>query len=150
MDRITDIKRNKGFLLLELCLAVSILLTLVGLTVIPPGSPAEKMHLEALTREMAWDLAAVRQHAVGNNGSGPIWKLSVRQQEYVVLAGTRIIKRRSYEKDVKLCSTAYRKDFYFDEQGRPKGNQMKIVLQGRCGYEKKIVIAAQTGRIRMV
>ena len=52
MDRITDIKRNKGFLLLELCLAVSILLTLVGLTVIPPGSPAEKMHLEALTREM--------------------------------------------------------------------------------------------------
>ena len=40
MDRITDIKRNKGFLLLELCLAVSILLTLVGLTVIPPGSPA--------------------------------------------------------------------------------------------------------------
>ena len=132
MDRITDIKRNKGFLLLELCLAVSILLTLVGLTVIPPGSPAEKMH------------------AVGNNGSGPIWKLSVRQQEYVVLAGTRIIKRRSYEKDVKLCSTAYRKDFYFDEQGRPKGNQMKIVLQGRCGHEKKIVIAAQTGRIRMV
>ena len=41
MDWITDIKRNKGFLLLELCLAVSILLTLVGLTVIPPD-PLQK------------------------------------------------------------------------------------------------------------
>ena len=78
-----------------------------------PDPLQKKMHLEALTREMAWDLAAVRQHAVGNNGSGPIWKLSVRQQEYVVLAGTRIIKRRSYEKRCETVQYGIQKRFLF-------------------------------------
>ncbi len=150
MGRVTDVKQNGGFLLLELCLVVSIILILISASAVPAGNYVENQYLDGLIREMAWDLASVRQHAVGNNSGDPAWRLSVRQKEYVVLEGTRIVKRRAYENGIKLRSSSYRKDFYFDEQGRPKGNQMVVILQGRGGHEKKIIVAAQTGRIRMV
>lgn len=143
-------KHRNGFLFFELCLAVSILLLLVSLSAISAGRPQENQQLDILTKELAWDLAAVRQHAVGNNESGSVWKLSVRQNEYIVLKGTEIVKRRPFGKAIKLNGTAYRKDFYFDVQGKPEGNQMEIVLQEKTGQERKIIIAAQTGRIRLV
>ena len=107
MGRVTDVKQNGGFLLLELCLVVSIILILISASAVPAGNYVENQDLDGL-------------------------------------------KRRAYENGIKLRSSSYRKDFYFDEQGRPKGNQMVVILQGRGGHEKKIIVAAQTGRIRMV
>ena len=144
--------KNNGYLLLELLIAISILMTLLFM-----GTPGLSWHrqyyaVDAMTREIIMDLHQLRQQAVGNGlGGMDDWCLSVRNQEYrIVQNGYIVYKKQSFSNIVDIPIEESRKDFRFDEQGKPKGKNMRLTVRSTDGrYERRIIIAAQTGRIRV-
>lgn len=145
------VKEKNGFLLLEVLLAVVLFLILSGFPLWGQTKTLEKQQLDCFVREFVLDLQDVRLHASGNgNQTKKIWTLSVRPNEYLVLAGSDVWKRRPYQGEVRPVIGKTRKDFYFDDQGRPQGKYMQIQFFSSHGsFKKTVIIAAQTGRIRI-
>jgi Tfp pilus assembly protein FimT len=144
--------RQSGFLSLEILLALSIIAVFICLAV--PNMVWHRQHyaVDALAREMMLDLQWVRQNSLGNGlGGTNDLCLSIRNSDYRIVFNNYIVrKKRSFGGEVYVPAENQRKDFRFDEQGKPKGKKMQFTIRSRDKqYERRVIIAAQTGRIRI-
>ena len=143
-------KRN-GFIALELCIVTVLVFTLAATVMLPRAWQNDRHKLDVLVDELALDLNAVRQYAIGNHlGEIDIWSIVVQDGEYRIMHNYRIEKSTYFGNNRIVTESKERKDFSFDEAGRPSGPDMRITFKlADDTYKKTIVIAAQTGRIRI-
>lgn len=138
--------RRNGFAALTGLLAVSLIL-LVWLSFAASSSRVSRSHqaVDYLLREMAMDMQHVRQHSVGSNYGKGSWKLVLRDGGYVLQNGYRQVKERPYPKGLKVTKG----DVMFDADGKPL-HTMSVVIAATDGtYQRRLVLAAQTGRLRV-
>lgn len=151
MDRHIRTK-NGGFMLTELLVAVAVLLLLLSSALPRAGRYGAAHAVDLAARETVMELQHIREHALGNGKRyGDRWIISLRSGGYTVLHNGAAVRERSYPKNVCVASYGGRQCYFeFDDKGKPLGKHMQIILrQENAAYERKIIIAAQTGRIRI-
>ena len=108
--------------------------------------------VDIMTRELAVDLQSMRQHSL-TNGEADMdgWTLSLRKDRYVIMQRYSVHKTKIYPDGIMIpTGKSGRKDFTFDSKGRPqKDMELTVASSGEPSYKKKIIVAAQTGRIRI-
>ena len=111
------------------------------------GSQRSRSHqaVDGLAREMALDMQQVRQRCVGNNQGSGRWKLVLEGDRYVLQEGYVRIKERPYPPGLQVTKG----DVCFDVDGRPQHTMSVVITAPDGAYERSIVVAAQTGRIRL-
>ena len=90
-------------------------------------------------------MEVVRQHSVGNSFGKDYCKLILKEDFYV-------LQHLYFVKKKKALSAGPARDermVQFDVYGRPKYKMVVVVSSERERYERRIVVAAQTGRIRI-
>lgn len=146
------IKRQyrNGFLLLEYILACCIFLLLAGIA-LPYMERTQRHDADVFTRELAMDLHRMRQLAVANGfAANDAWTLSLRKDRYMIIRQYTVQKTRIYPDGVTIPLGSSRKDVSFNANGKPKGNmEFTISLADDPSYRRTIIVAAQTGRIRI-
>ncbi|WP_301860474.1 Tfp pilus assembly protein FimT/FimU [uncultured Megasphaera sp.] len=149
LDRV---RRNNGFVSLTECMIVLVLLGLVAMTVMPSlvWHP-QRRQVDVLTRELAIELQLLRQHALTNGlALNDSRRLLVYRHRYVIQRQYMEQKTRTYPDGVIVrVSDEGRKEFSFNQKGRPRYDMEVIISDSDRTYERKIVVAAQTGRIRL-
>ena len=140
-----------GYFLWEVLLVCTIIL--LGMTVFFPyiGRHDAKRDADVLVRELAVDIQRMRQYSMSNGlADSDNWNISCSKERYYVIRQYMIQKERPYPKGVTvIASGASRKDIFFDEKGRPTHAMQVTISVPAISYTKKIILAAQTGRIRI-
>lgn len=85
--------------------------------------------------------APVLALALGNGR----WKLVLEGDRYVLQEGYVRIKERPYPPGLQVTKG----DVCFDVDGRPQHTMSVVITAPDGAYERSIVVAAQTGRIRL-
>lgn len=101
--------------------------------------------VDGLAREMALDMQQVRQRCVGNNQSSGRWKLVLEEKRYVLQEGYIRVKERPYPPGLQVTKG----DVRFAVDGRPQHTMAVVITSPDGAYTRSIVVAAQTGRIRI-
>lgn len=143
-------KQKNGFVsLLECIVAIILLGTLCLLTALPWQWQADRHDADILTRELMLDLQRLREFSMGNNlAKEGRYSLYFRTGEYVLVQGYTVLKRRSYSSRAGVAVITL-KEFKFNEEGRPTKDMRITVSTTDNSYSRTIVVAAQTGRIRV-
>lgn len=142
------VRRNGLVSVTELALVCVILALLCALTTMPWQWQRDRHAADVLTRELALDLQRLREFSIANNmAKESNYSLYFMKGEYILYKGYTVLKRRPYSADAYVTITTVQ-EFRFNEEGRPT-KDMHITVEARSGYERKIVVAAQTGRIRV-
>lgn len=143
--------RANGYFLWELLL-VCTMITL-GMAMIFPSIERHnaKRDADILVRELAIDIQRIRQYSMSNGlADSDNWNISCSKTKYSVIRQYFVKKERPYPKGVTvIASGASRKDIFFDEKGRPTHAMQVTISVPDISYTKKIILAAQTGRIRI-
>lgn len=106
--------------------------------------------VDVLTREIAIDLQRMRQYSLTSGmAQGNSWTLSLQKNEYVIMERYIVHKRRAYPDGVVVPLEGTRKDIKFDGKGRPQNNMQITVAEREGTYQHRIIVAVQTGRIRI-
>ena len=110
-----------------------------------------KRDADILVRELAMDIQRMRQYSMTNGlANSDNWNISCSKDRYYIIRQYWIQKERPYPKGVTVIATgASRQEIFFDEKGRPTHAMQVIVSAPEISYTKKIILAAQTGRIRI-
>lgn len=142
------VRPNGMVSVIELCLVCAILVIVCAMTTIPWQWQRDSYAADVLTRELALDLQRLREFSIANNlARESNYSLYFREGEYVLAKGYTVLKRRTYSAEAYVATMTLR-EFKFNEEGRPT-KDMHITVEARSGYARKIVVAAQTGRIRV-
>lgn len=94
---------------------------------------------------LALDMQQVRQRCVGNNQSNGRWKLVLEEKRYVLQEGYIRVKERPYPPGLQVTKG----DVRFAVDGRPQHTMAVVITSPDGAYTRSIVVAAQTGRIRI-
>lgn len=143
-------KPKNGFAsFFEVILTVSLLALGLTLMTMPWEWHEERHEADVLTRELAVDLQRLRTYSMANS----LWKESnysiyFKSREYVMYKGYIVLKRRPYPEGAGVAMTTM-KEFRFNEEGRPTKDMHITVETAEAAYSRKIIVAAQTGRIRV-
>lgn len=139
-------KRRNGFIQLAGLLAALFLLT-IYLTLGLSSSQSLRRHqdLDGLVRELVVDMEIARQHSLSNNVGKDYCKLMLQEDRYVLQHRYRVKKKRPYPPGIRVTKGVVQ----FDVYGRPKYKMVVVVASDDEPYERRIVVAAQTGRIRI-
>ncbi len=132
------VRRNGFISLTGLMLALGLLLLYLGLGLTAGQRSRSHQAVDGLAREMALDMQQVRQRCVGNNQSNGHWKL-VLQEGYIR------VKERPYPPGLQVTKG----DVRFAVDGRPQHTMAVVITSPDGAYTRSIVVAAQTGRIRI-
>ncbi len=143
--RLAMVRRNGFISLTGLLLALGLLLLYLGLCLIAGHCSRSHQAVDGLVREMALDMQQVRQHCVGNNQSSGRWKLVLEGDRYVLQDGYTRVKERPYPPGLGVTKG----DVRFDVEGRPQHTMSVVITSPDGTYARSIVVAAQTGRIRI-
>ena len=110
-----------------------------------------KRDADIFVRELAIDIQRIRQYSMSNGlADSDNWNISCSKTKYSVIRQYFVKKERPYPKGVTvIASGASRKDIFFDEKGRPTHAMQVTISVPDISYTKKIILAAQTGRIRI-
>lgn len=102
-------------------------------------------------RELVSDLQILRTHSIGNQAAAKeVKKIYVRSGEYVLTNSIFSIEKRKVFPETVRSRSNGNGIVSFDAAGRPEGKTMHIVIESQDkAYKRDIIIAAQTGRIRM-
>ncbi len=142
---------KNGFFSVELVISVMVIVCFSAMTFVNIRQARSSYDIELLTRELVMDIQWVQQESMGNSlHEMDDWCLAVREEEYVILHNHfEVKKRRPFSRNFQVLGGGQR-ELRFDEWGRPKGNTMQVVVKSLSGQEqRRIVIAASTGRIRI-
>jgi hypothetical protein len=146
-------KRNNGFVVAELLIGAFVLVMISACVAVPCVHWQKTQYeVDALTRELVMDLHFVQQSSLGNNlGVADSWSLRIRSRDYSILHNNIYVhKKRPLGNTVRLTGDKGTRLFRFDELGRPNGKDMHFTISSYEGtYKRTVVIAAQTGRIRV-
>ena len=143
--------KHQGFTILELLIVVAVLSIAAMLAVPKLGDWAAEQDLNNAARELAADLRLLQQLSI--NSAGPTPELYLRITSpygYITTLNTKVIQpKRSFPATVKLSGSATTVSFTIN--GIPKqGTDMTIALARADGKgTKRIIVQAQTGRIRI-
>ena len=137
------VRRNGFISLTGLRRALGLLRLYVGLGL----TAGQRSHqaVDGLAREMALDMQQVRQRCVGNNQSNGHWKLVLEEKRYVLQEGYIRVKERPYPPGLQVTKG----DVRFAVDGRPQHTMAVVITSPDGAYTRSIVVAAQTGRIRI-
>lgn len=138
-------KANGFFHLTGWMMTLALLLLYLSLGLTAGRDSRTQQAVDGLTREMALDLQQVRQHSVGNHQGNVQWKLTLLSDRYVLQNGYRQLKERVYPRSLKVTKG----DVRFDADGRPIHTMAVAITSPDEAYGRRIVMAAQTGRIRI-
>ena len=144
--------KQNGFLLLEYIVWIG----LVGLffSVMLPKTVwnPKQYEVDMMARKIAVHMQCMRQHSLTNGtADADSWVLSIRKDRYVIMQRYIVHKTRMYPNSISISvGQGGRKDFAFNGQGRPKHDMEITISHSQMPeYTKKIIVAAQTGRIRI-
>lgn len=101
--------------------------------------------VDSLVRDLVLDMEVVRQHSMGNSFGDGYCKLILKEDHYLVQHLYRAKKKRPYPMGLRVTKGMVQ----FDVYGRPKYKMVVVVSSKEDRYERRIVVAAQTGRIRI-
>ena len=139
-------KKNNGFIQLTGLLAA---LFILGLYLVFAQSNSQSLShhqaVDRLVRDLVLDMEMVRQHSVGNSFGKDYCKLILKEDRYVVQHLYFVKKKRPYPRGLRVTKGMVQ----FDVYGRPRYKMVVVVASDREHYERRIVVAAQTGRIRI-
>lgn len=145
-------RRENGYLLMEYIVLLGLLGLFFMLAMPKLTWDSHRYAVDVMTREIAADLQRMRQHSL-TNGTADMdgWTLSLRKDKYVIMQRYTVHKTRIYPEGITIpTGKSGRKDFTFDGKGRPQSDmELTVASSGAQPYEKKIIVAAQTGRIRI-
>lgn len=137
-------KQKNGFLLFtDLLLGLSLLVLFLGLAFSVFHYQEKKQAVDLTVRELAMELQYIRQLHVGNNGG--ILYLYLDENGYKIIRGINILKTYTYSPLVR----GTKGEVTFDVKGKPKKDMSLSFSSADGTYERHIVLAAQTGRIRL-
>lgn len=139
------VRRNGFISLTGLMLALGLLLLYLGLGLTAGQRSRSHQAVDGLAREMALDMQQVRQRCVGNNQSNGRWKLVLEEKRYVLQEGYIRVKERPYPPGLQVTKG----DVRFAVDGRPQHTMAVVITSPDGAYTRSIVLAAQTGRIRI-
>lgn len=143
--------RKNGFMFLwESLLAISILLIVCTMGMTVRNVNASRHDVDYLTRELMMDIQRLREYVMGNGmDSNQMWRIGITKERYYLQHGTVIQKEVVYPEHAQIAAGDLLKKVTFNEDGRPT-NSMEISIVARDGsYSRKVILAAQTGRIRV-
>lgn len=143
--RLAMVRRNGFISLTGLMLALGLLLLYLGLGLTAGQRSRSHQAVDGLAREMALDMQQVRQRCVGNNQSNGRWKLVLEEKRYVLQEGYIRVKERPYPPGLQVTKG----DVRFAVDGRPQHTMAVVITSPDGAYTRSIVVAAQTGRIRI-
>ena len=137
-------KKERGFILLDLCMAIGIVVIVLALTIPYRAFDREKFLVDQKVRNFA---AVMRQSQFMNLGTGRIYTNVFSSDEGDLFALSGVYNPTYIERLDKHIGCSGRIIFGID--GRPKGGMNAYVYTRDERYQRKIVISAQTGRIRI-
>ncbi|MCI1248121.1 MAG: hypothetical protein LKG17_04300 [Megasphaera sp.] len=145
---VRPLMRHNGFLsLTEMMIAVSIAV-LCMMIAVPCISWNRRQHdVDILTRQFALDLQDLRQHSLANGGIGDQWILRIGQDQYYVRQNYMRRKERLFPQGVVITPAG--KEIRFNGTGKPEGTMSFVVSLQDKTYSRKVIVASQTGRIRL-
>lgn len=147
------VRRNGYVSLWECLICISVLLVL-GTFLSTLWSWNRSRHdVHMLTRELMLDLQRLREYSMGSHMEiAKIWSLDVydKEDEYYLRRATKVYKQVKFPPNAFVRGRGeYMKRVTFNYDGRPT-NSMELIVSSRDGtYQKKVILAAQTGRIRV-
>lgn len=149
MARLVSKRRNGFSSLWECMLTVALISLCLALTSMPWHWQAARHDADVLTRELALDFQRLREYSMANSLSKEgNYSIYFRTGEYVMYKGYTIIKRRPYTGHAGVTVTTL-KEIRFNEEGRPTKDMHVTVESQDTAYSRQIIVAAQTGRIRV-
>lgn len=142
---------KNGFFMTELLIACAVMLLVTAMVLLQLPQDSGKRDVDVLVREMAMDIQRMRQYSLTNGqATGDNWALSYDSEKYIITKQYFVKKERYLPKGVTISSnSATKKNVTFDEKGRPTHAMQLVVEMPEISYSKKIILAAQTGRIRI-
>ena len=139
-------KQGNGFIQLTGLLAA---LFIVGIYLASALSSSQSLRchqaVDGLVRELVIDMERTRQHSLGNNVGKDYCKLILKEDHYILQHRYRVKKKRPFPPGIGVTKGVVQ----FDVYGRPKFKMVVVVAAEKGRYERRIVVAAQTGRIRI-
>ncbi|MFR7418665.1 hypothetical protein [uncultured Megasphaera sp.] len=139
-------KHKNGFIQL-VGLAVSLAILSLYVTLVLGSSQPLSRHqaVDRLVRDLVLDMEVVRQHSMGNSLGKDYCKLILKKDNYVLQHLYWVKKKRPYPPGLRVTKGMVQ----FDVYGRPKYKMVVVVASDDERYERRIIVAAQTGRIRI-
>lgn len=139
-------KGKNGFIQLTgLVVSLAILALYVVLALVSNPSLSSHQDVDSLVRDLVLDMEVVRQHSMGNSFGKDYCKLILKDDNYVLQYLYWVKKKRSYPAGLRVTKGMVQ----FDVYGRPRYKMVVIVSSADKRYERRIIVAAQTGRIRI-
>lgn len=139
-------KRTNGFIQLT---GLAAALFMVGIYLVLALNHSQSLGhhqaVDSLVRDLVLDMEVVRQHSVGNSFGKDYCKLILKEDFYVLQHLYFVKKKKPYPPGLRVTKGMVQ----FDVYGRPKYKMVVVVSSERERYERRIVVAAQTGRIRI-
>jgi len=143
--------KEQGFTLIELIIVVAIIAIVTALAVPKMGDWLAEQDLNIAARELAADLRLVQQLSINCAGTTPeFYLINTSPYGYVTALNTKVIQpKRTFPRTVRVSGSAT--TISFTNNGIPKqGKDMTIALARVDGRgTKRIIIQAQTGRVRI-
>lgn len=138
-----------GFVsLLEAGIAVLILTLMMALVVPSITWNREHYEVDILTRQLALDLQNIRQHSLANGGSkSDAWVLHIGEEMYYIKQNYTRQKERLYPGHAVIAPAG--KEIYFHGTGKPEGTMSFTISSRDKTYTRNVIVASQTGRIRL-
>lgn len=138
---------KKGFCLLELIVAILILMTLFFLSQGGLGQVIDLLHVRSVAQKLALNLHYLRNNALALSQDGICYFFNNRY----VLKLKRYDGNEDVLREVKMPSDVHisgAKKVGFKSNGHSSFSGT-VILKTKRGYEKKVMVAVATGRIRI-
>lgn len=144
----TTVKRNGFVCLTELAVAVAMVSLVLTMTLSSVSWDRERHMVDMLTRQLALDLQTLRQHSLGNgNTKSDMWILRVDGNMYYIKQNYTRRKEQRYPGEISVAPLG--KEIYFHDTGKPEGTMSFTISSQDKAYSRKVIVASQTGRIRL-
>jgi Tfp pilus assembly protein FimT len=144
----TAVKQNGFVCLTEVAVAAAILSLVLTMAMSSVTWDRERHSVDILTRQLALDLQKLRQHSLGNgNTKSDMWVLRIDGDMYYIKQN--YTRRKELRYPGKVSITPWGKEIYFHDTGKPEGTMSFTISSQDKTYSRKVIVASQTGRIRL-
>ena len=138
-----DFRRESGFTLLELIIALSIIAVLAGIATPAVDRIVERQALAAYAQQLTGDIRYVRQRKM----NGDNFSITLKKHSYQVITDSVIIDAINAPDGIYYAGN--NRKIKFSYTGATAGEGMTILLFNSYGDLRKITITPVTGRVKI-